>query len=115
MVGQFPNIVSGDVLVSKMVFVWYFHTMKDTISMDKAGRLVVPKAIRERFHLQAGSQMKLQAVGDHLEVTPIRTQVQPEVEEDSGWVVIPGNQDIEITDAILSDREERDSLLEPES
>jgi AbrB family looped-hinge helix DNA binding protein len=33
--------------------------MEDLVTIDSAGRLVVPKAIRERLHLTKGSRLKI--------------------------------------------------------
>ena len=37
--------------------------------MDSAGRLVLPKAIREKMHLQAGSKLRADLVGERLEIS----------------------------------------------
>jgi len=44
------------------------HTMKTT--MDKAGRLVVPKAIREAAHLEPGTEVELRVVAGRVEIEP---------------------------------------------
>jgi len=43
--------------------------MSATLTLDKAGRLVLPKLIRERLHLRAGAKLRLEVVGDKLELT----------------------------------------------
>ncbi len=50
--------------------------MNSSIVLDKAGRLVLPKAIRDRLHLSAGSKLRAEVVGDKLELTPEATEVQ---------------------------------------
>ena len=40
----------------------YHFTM--TITIDKLGRVVIPKKIRDRFHLVAGSEMELEPLAD---------------------------------------------------
>jgi AbrB family looped-hinge helix DNA binding protein len=40
--------------------------MKTTI--DKVGRVVIPKAIRESARLEPGSDVEIRAVGDHVEI-----------------------------------------------
>ncbi len=42
--------------------------MKTTI--DSAGRLVVPKTLRDQFHLVPGSELELEAVGDGVMIRP---------------------------------------------
>lgn len=36
-----------------------FTIMASTVTIDDAGRLVIPQAIRQRLHLQAGSRLLL--------------------------------------------------------
>ena len=49
--------------------------MSATLVMDKAGRVVLPKPIRDRMHLRTGSKLRVEIVGDKLELT----QEVPEV------------------------------------
>lgn len=44
--------------------------MNSTITMDGAGRLILPKAMRERLHLRAGSRLTAEVVADRIELTP---------------------------------------------
>jgi AbrB family looped-hinge helix DNA binding protein len=44
--------------------------MTSTITMDAAGRVVLPAQIRKKLHLQAGSKLRLDIVADRLELTP---------------------------------------------
>jgi AbrB family looped-hinge helix DNA binding protein len=37
-----------------------------SITIDRAGRIVVPKALRERFGLHAGTELEIEAVADGL-------------------------------------------------
>lgn len=84
--------------------------MSTTISIDKAGRLVLPKAIREKFHLQGGAQVEVQTVGDHIELFPVVDGCAEVVEDADGWLVVAdGGGDIDIVAAIREDREERDA------
>jgi AbrB family looped-hinge helix DNA binding protein len=41
-----------------------------TVTMDVAGRLVLPKAVRESLHLRAGSKLTVEIVADRIELTP---------------------------------------------
>lgn len=47
--------------------------MKTTI--DQAGRIVLPKAIREAAHLQDGTELEIRVVGDHIEIEPVHLDV----------------------------------------
>ena len=43
--------------------------MNATLTVDKAGRVVIPKDIREKMHLRKGSRLRLELVGDRLELS----------------------------------------------
>ncbi len=79
----------------------------------KEGRLVLPKAIRQRFNLTKGTQLEVQAVGDHLELRPVIDAEPVELIERNGRLIV-ANQDDETFDAVealRADREERDGHL----
>ena len=40
-------------------------------TIDKAGRLVVPKAIREAAQLEPGTEVRLRVVSGHVEIEPV--------------------------------------------
>ncbi len=44
-----------------------------TIRVDKAGRVVIPKPLREQFHLLPGDKLKLSIEGDGFKITPADT------------------------------------------
>jgi len=44
--------------------------MSSTITIDAAGRFVLPKSMRERLNLHAGSKLKADIVADKIELTP---------------------------------------------
>lgn len=48
--------------------------MKTTI--DHAGRVVVPKAIRKAVGLSPGTPLEIRVVGSHIEIEPAPLQVQ---------------------------------------
>ncbi|MBB6373939.1 AbrB family looped-hinge helix DNA binding protein [Pseudonocardia eucalypti] len=43
--------------------------------IDAAGRLVNPKQVRSRLGLEAGAELELEEVGDHVELRPIGREV----------------------------------------
>lgn len=80
--------------------------MKATISMDKAGRLVLPKEFREQFGLGAGSQLDLVAVGDRLELSPSPSDVGVDVVQENGLMVFSvGDDSIDVAQGIAEMRE----------
>lgn len=56
-----------------MASAWYPHGMRTTI--DRAGRIVVPKALRERLGLVAGAGVDLSERGGELVLTPVGPRV----------------------------------------
>ncbi|MCB9535993.1 MAG: AbrB/MazE/SpoVT family DNA-binding domain-containing protein [Myxococcales bacterium] len=44
------------------------------ITIDAAGRLVIPKSMRERLHLTAGTRLYISEEGDHLLISPARPE-----------------------------------------
>ena len=50
--------------------------MSTTITVGKAGRIVVPKVMRDRLHLREGSRLRVEVVADKLEFTPEADAVQ---------------------------------------
>jgi AbrB family looped-hinge helix DNA binding protein len=50
--------------------------MATTLSIDKAGRIVIPKAIREKLHLEPGRTLLAEVVGDRIELSPAPTELR---------------------------------------
>jgi AbrB family looped-hinge helix DNA binding protein len=46
--------------------------MSATITIDKAGRIVIPKDIREELRLEPGAQLTIQADMDQLTLRPVQ-------------------------------------------
>ncbi len=80
--------------------------MSVTTTIDKAGRLVVPKELREKLGLRAGSKVRLEVNEDRLELTP--DVPQAEIEERDG---IPVIVNWEGYDAVEAAKEGRDAYL----
>ncbi|MFW5876689.1 MAG: AbrB/MazE/SpoVT family DNA-binding domain-containing protein [Myxococcota bacterium] len=78
-----------------------------TITIDKAGRLVLPKALRDRFRLRPGSRLEIAVRDDHLELRPV--DQQPALVKVEGWWVHQGMPDDEeaLLNAVERNREER--------
>jgi AbrB family looped-hinge helix DNA binding protein len=78
--------------------------MKTTI--DMAGRLVVPKSLRDQFHLAPGSELEIEAVGDGVLIRP--ADCGPALVSRKGVLVHHGPQMAEIDIAAFV-RQERES------
>ena len=42
-----------------------------TVTIDRAGRIVVPKSLRERFNLVAGTELEIEANGECLQLRKV--------------------------------------------
>lgn len=60
-----------------------------TVTIDRAGRIVLPKPIRDKLHLVAGDTLNLSLDGERLTLTPER--ISPPLEKERGvWVFRTG-------------------------
>jgi len=85
--------------------------MKTTISMDRAGRLVLPKAIRSRMHLCPDEALEAELCGD--EVILRRLIIQPaRVVRENGRAVWDAPDAVatveDVEQSLVRAREERD-------
>ncbi len=75
------------------------------ITIDSAGRLVLPKPLRERHGLHAGSEVRLRDDGSEIHLRPV-TEDQP-LREVHGFLVYTGRSGESSTDSVQRVREER--------
>jgi AbrB family looped-hinge helix DNA binding protein len=68
------------------------------VSIDRAGRVVIPKAIREQLGMGPRTRLSLEVVGGGVRLTPQRPPGRRVVEVD-GWPVIEAAPDHVVTDA----------------
>lgn len=82
------------------------------ISIDRAGRVVLPKPLREQYNLHAGSRLEITTGSNGMELKPI--EVAPSMVKVSGlWVHrgVPQDVSINATDAVQQARDERINSL----
>ena len=79
------------------------------LSIDKAGRVVIPKPLREQFHLEAGDSLEMETSGERITLRPVRGTI-PLTKEHGVWVFYSGEPlAASATDQVLEQvREERD-------
>jgi AbrB family looped-hinge helix DNA binding protein len=46
--------------------------MNTTISVDRAGRLVLPKQVRQQLQLEPGESLEMESFEDHIVLRPVR-------------------------------------------
>jgi AbrB family looped-hinge helix DNA binding protein len=94
-------------LTQEMPFAMVNGMGEPIITIDKAGRLVLPKVLRDRFRLRPGSRLEIVVRDDHLELHPM--DQQPALVRVDGWWVHQGTPDDEeaLLDAVGRHRGER--------
>jgi len=74
--------------------------------MDRAGRLVLPKAIRDRLRLSPGDQLILESEDERIILRPDRPQAT--LKKKRGiWVYHGPQTDVSLSDLIDREREKR--------
>jgi AbrB family looped-hinge helix DNA binding protein len=59
--------------------------MNTTLTVDKAGRIVLPKPVRDELQLQAGDSLELEISGQEITLRPVRSKIDLR-REDGLWV-----------------------------
>ena len=78
--------------------------MATTVTIDKAGRIIVPKALRDALHLEPGDTLELEADGERMTLQPVRSGSALQ-KEHGVWVFRRGGKAItaETTNAVLDE------------
>jgi AbrB family looped-hinge helix DNA binding protein len=85
------------------------NAMNATITMDGAGRVVLPKQIRQQLHLAAGAQLTLEMVPDGV-VLKSRSR-RAELLEENGLLVHEGEPAGDLVRAVDLARARRDDAV----
>ncbi len=85
-----------------------------TITIDRAGCIVVPKSLRERFNLVAGTELEIEASGECLQLRKVGAE--PALVRKKGILVHHGGTrvDLDVAAFIRAERESRSRRLLPE-
>jgi AbrB family looped-hinge helix DNA binding protein len=83
--------------------------MKSRLIIDKAGRVVIPKPLREELNLGPGDALELDRAGEQIVLRPVRA-TGPLTREQGVWVLRTGQPlPAATTDEVLRQiREDRD-------
>jgi AbrB family looped-hinge helix DNA binding protein len=85
--------------------------VKTTAQIDRAGRLVVPKAFRDALHLRPGDRLRVRTEGDALVLEPELVYAKTRIAED-GWPLLENGREplpLSVFQDVLDEiREERD-------
>jgi AbrB family looped-hinge helix DNA binding protein len=88
----------------------YHASMSTRLTMDKAGRIVIPKSLREELRLAPGDDLEMESVGEEITLRPVRG-TGPLTKEHGVWVFRTGQPmpASATADMLRHIREERDS------
>jgi AbrB family looped-hinge helix DNA binding protein len=83
--------------------------MATHLTIDKAGRVVIPKSVREELRLEPGDSLEMESAGEAITLRPVRG-TGPLVKEHGVWVFHAGQPLLaSATDKLLQQvREDRD-------
>jgi AbrB family looped-hinge helix DNA binding protein len=83
--------------------------MNTRLIIDKAGRVVIPKPLREELHLEPGDSLEMESTGEQITLRPVRG-TGPLTKEHGVWVFHSGQPlPASVTDEVLLQiRAERD-------
>ena len=83
--------------------------MNTRLTLDKAGRIVIPKPLREELRLEPGDALEMETTGEQITLRPVRG-TGPLTKEHGVWVFRTGQAlPATATDDLLQQiREERD-------
>ena len=79
--------------------------MKSALTLDKAGRMVLPQRVRNQFGLRAGSQLELRVGTDAISLYPITAKAS--MTNEGGLYVHEGLPSDSLADAVAASRDER--------
>ena len=71
------------------------------ISLDKAGRVVLPKDLRDKLRLEAGDELLVEETGEQIILRPVRAQ--PTLKKERGVWVYQGQREAEQSNESLPD------------
>ncbi len=87
---------------------FYITIMTAKLTLDKAGRVVIPKPLRDELRLSSGDSLEIESQGDELILRPVR-EAATMFKEDGMWVIKTGKPlSVGEVDAVIeSVRDER--------
>jgi AbrB family looped-hinge helix DNA binding protein len=80
--------------------------MTTKLTLDQAGRILIPKALRQELHLGPGDTLQLESGGDEITLRPLRPEALLK-KEHGVWVYQGETSAASITDLIDRNREGR--------
>jgi AbrB family looped-hinge helix DNA binding protein len=85
--------------------------MDVTITMDSAGRIVLPKTVRELLHLRGGARLTVNVSANKIELLPAPDAEVRVVRRGGRMVIVGAPKNVNALAAIEGDREDRDAQV----
>jgi AbrB family looped-hinge helix DNA binding protein len=80
--------------------------MNSKVTLDRAGRIVLPKPLRDRMQLTPGTALELESEGERITLRPVRPEAT--LRKESGiWVFQGAASDTSIPELVEAAREKR--------
>ena len=81
--------------------------MEDIVTMDKFGRLVLPRSIRKALHVREPAAFKAEVVGNRVELTPVPLKGGLIKKRKGLLIVSTGGEKFDAAEAVRAMRDER--------
>jgi AbrB family looped-hinge helix DNA binding protein len=80
------------------------------LTVDKAGRIVIPKSLREDLQLEPGDSLEMETAGEQITLRPVRGTA-PLTKKDGVWIFrsgtpLPASATDDLLDQLRSERDE---------
>ncbi|MBB5032571.1 AbrB/MazE/SpoVT family DNA-binding domain-containing protein [Prosthecobacter vanneervenii] len=85
--------------------------MTAVVTLDKNGRFVIPKAMRDHLHLSAGDKLRLDVVGGRMELSQETLEAKI-VRKENGLRVVVGWEGFDAAKAVRKMRADQVARLE---
>ena len=87
--------------------------MTKTLTVDRAGRIVLPKPVRDELQLSAGASLELESSGDQIVLRPVRETARLRKKQGIWVLDVDEPLSVEVVDCTIRDirREREESWL----
>ena len=84
--------------------------MRTYLTLDRAGRVVIPKSLRDALHLEPGDSLEMETAGERITLRPVRG-TGPLTKERGVWVFrtgapLPASTTNDVLEQIRSERDQ---------